>query len=154
MELCETNRARSYFMVRRDKLGFKINMLRSAVGRAYLAYCADDEREEILAELRSSARKGDAIAKSPRMIQALLTETRRLGYGTREASFGGDYDRPKSEYNDGLAALAVPILTEDERVLGCINIVWVERLFKAADMADKHLKDLQQTAKRIAKKMS
>lgn len=153
MEVCETNRAQSYFMIRRDKIGFKVNMLRSAVGRAYLAYCPDEEREEILTQLKTSGNKGDTMARSPKMIHALLEETRKLGYGTRDSSFGGDYDRPKSEYNDGLAAMAVPILTQEGTVLGCVNIVWVERLFKVSVMADKYLKDLQQTADRITRKM-
>ncbi|EES26246.1 putative transcriptional regulator, IclR family [Burkholderia pseudomallei 1106b] len=59
---------RSYFMVNRDKLDYEINILRSAVGRAYLAFCPDDEREEILEALRRSQRPGDELASNRRYV--------------------------------------------------------------------------------------
>ncbi|CAJ5636109.1 DNA-binding transcriptional activator MhpR [Burkholderia pseudomallei] len=68
MTLCESNRVRSYFMVNRDKLDYEINILRSAVGRAYLAFCPDDEREEILEALRRSQRPGDELASNRRYV--------------------------------------------------------------------------------------
>lgn len=154
MALCESNRTQSYFVVNRDKIGYEINMLRSAVGRAYLAFCPDDERAALLDALRQHARPGDELAANTHYVAELLTETRRLGYGTRDRQFGGAYDKLKSEYNDGLAALAVPIVAAHGQVLGCVNIVWIERLFKVRDMAAKHLGDLRQAAQRIAAKMA
>jgi len=153
MALCESNRTRSYFVVNRDKLGYEINMLRSAVGRAYLAFCPDDEREAILEALRTGARPGDERAHDRRYVRQLLNETRRLGYGSRERTFGGAYDKSRAQYNDGLSALAVPIAAPDGSVAACINIVWIERLFKVEEMAARHLGDLQAAAARIAGKI-
>lgn len=154
MTLCESNRTRSYFMVNRDKLGYEINILRSAVGRAYLAFCPDDEREQILEALRCSPRPGDELASNRRYVAQLLRETRALGYGVRDRGFGGAYDKSRSTYDDGLSALAVPIVKADGALAGCINIVWIERLFKPKEMADRHLRDLQDAAARIALKIS
>ena len=89
----ETNRSQSYFTIRRDNIGFQINMLRSAVGRAYLAFCAEKERDSILLALRRSRREGDALANDCAAVAKLLEQTRRQGYGLREQRFGGDYDR-------------------------------------------------------------
>lgn len=152
MLLCETNRTTSYIVVHKDKLGFEINMLRSAVGRAYLAFCSEQERSEILSGLRMSERPGDILAHHPSQLEAILEETRHRGYGVRDASFGGDYDKPKSKFNDRLAAMAVPILKEDG-VYGCLNIVWIESVFTIEAMAEKHLATLKNSAKRIAKRM-
>lgn len=153
MMLCESNRTHSYFMVNRDKLGYEINILRSAVGRAYLAFCPDDEREEILEALRHSQRAGDEMASNRRYVTHLLRETRALGYGVREQTFGGAYDKSRSVHDDGLSALAVPIVKPDGAIAGCVNIVWIERLFDASEMAARHLSDLRDTAARIATKI-
>jgi IclR family transcriptional regulator, mhp operon transcriptional activator len=154
MALCESNRTRSYFVVNRDKLGYEINMLRSAVGRAYLAYCPDEEREAILAALRQGKRPGDEMAGNRRYVAQVLRETRSLGYGVRERTFGGAYDKSRSAYDDGLSAIAVPIAAEDGSVAGCINIVWIERLFKVEEMAARHLKGLREAAGRIAARIT
>lgn len=82
-----------------------------------------------------------------------MRETRALGYGARERSFGGAYDKSRSVYDDGLSALAVPIVKPGGALAGYINIVWIERLFKASEMAARHLGDLQDAAARIASKI-
>ncbi len=153
MRLCETNRTTSYITVHKDKLGFEINMLRSAVGRAYLSFCSDDEREQILAGLKHSERPGDLLARSPTRLRTIIDETRRRGYATRDPGFGGHYDKTKSQHNDRLSALAVPILREGG-VHGCLNIVWIEGLFSVEEMAAKHLATLKKTATSIARKMA
>jgi IclR family mhp operon transcriptional activator len=154
MALCESNRTRSYFVVNRDKLGYEINMLRSAVGRAYLAYCPDDEREEILAALRDGHRPGDELASNRRYVAQLLRDTRRLGYGVRDRTFGGAYDKTRTAYDDGLSAIAVPIAAPDGSVAACINIVWIDRLFKVEQMAERHLKGLREASDRIAARIA
>ncbi len=154
MTLCETNRNTFYMSVHKDKVGFEVSMLRSAVGRAYLAFCPDDEREQILAGLRKSRRPGDALARDAAKLNAVFAQTRQAGYGRREPTFGGNYDEPRSTHNDKLTALAVPILKHGGGIYGCLNIVWIESLFSVEEMADKHLAALTKTASRIARKMA
>ncbi|WP_439687210.1 Bacterial transcriptional regulator family protein 22 [Cupriavidus oxalaticus] len=153
MVLCETNRAESYFMIRRDSIGFQVNMLRSAVGRAYLAFCPEKERETILAALRRSRRGGDAIARDADLTRS-IEHTRRRGYGVREQGFGGDYDKPRAEANDRLEALAVPIMEEKGRVYGCVNIVWIQGVRTLDQMVAQCLEPLRRSADAIARKMS
>jgi IclR family mhp operon transcriptional activator len=153
MMLCETNRTSSYITVHKDKLGFEINILLSAVGRAYLAFCPTDERDEILAGLRNSKRPGDALAHDPARLNVILDATRTLGYGVRDRSFGGHYDKPKSQHDDRLAAIAVPI-AGDQGLHGCLNMVWIESLFTVEEIAEKYLETLKKTAARIARKMT
>jgi IclR family mhp operon transcriptional activator len=151
MMLCETNRISSYITVHKDKLGFEINMLLSAVGRAYLAFCPTNERDEILAGLRASERPGDVLARAPAQLNAVLDEIRRLGYAVRDPSFGGHYDKLKSQHDDRLAAIAVPI-PKGEGLHGCLNMVWIESVFTVEETAEKYLETLKRTAARIARK--
>lgn len=152
MMLCETNRSQSYFMIRRDRIGFRVNMLRSAVGRAYLAFCPDKERERIVAALRRSTRPGDAVASDSAALDAVLQRTRRMGFGVRDETFGSDYDKPRAEQDDRLEAIAVPIMSGGA-VLGCITIVWIQGVRTVAQMAAQHLDALHRTANEISVRM-
>nr|WP_315529448.1 IclR family transcriptional regulator C-terminal domain-containing protein [uncultured Achromobacter sp.] len=146
----ETNRNQSYFTIRRDNIGFRINMLRSAVGRAYLAFCAEKERESVLAALRRSRREGDALAHDSRAVAAMLDRTRRQGYGLREQRFGGDYDKPRRDQNDRLEALAVPIVAPSGRVYGCVNVVWIQGVRSVDQMVEQCLDPLRRAAQAIS----
>lgn len=152
MMLCETNRAQSYFMIRRDQIGFRVNMLRSAVGRAYLAFCPDKERQQIVAALRRSTRPGDALAHRQTELEAMLEHTRRAGYGVRDETFGSDYDKRRAELDDRLEALAVPI-TNGGPVFGCISIVWIRGIRTVSQIATQHLDALRRTSSDIARRM-
>jgi IclR family mhp operon transcriptional activator len=45
MELKESSRASTPFLLNRDAIGHRINLPLSAVGRVYLAFCEDDEKK-------------------------------------------------------------------------------------------------------------
>jgi IclR family mhp operon transcriptional activator len=57
IEIRETSRVRTPFstVFMHDRIGTPVNWVLSAVGRAYLAYCPDKERQKILTLLRNSA---------------------------------------------------------------------------------------------------
>ncbi len=149
MQLRETTRAHSYFLLNRLSIGFKVSMLLSAPGRAYLAFCDDAERREILDLLKAQDDPGAAMLRSPLTFDRILRETREKGYGCRDLAWGGHYSLPESQYDDALNAIAVPILSQ-RRVLGCVNIVWIRRLFRQEQVASRHLGDLKKAAELIA----
>ena len=67
-------------------------MLRSASGRAFIAFCETPLREAILETLRRSDRPGNRIARSPDHVAQSLAEPRAQGFGLRDPDFGGDFD--------------------------------------------------------------
>jgi IclR family mhp operon transcriptional activator len=150
MELKETSRPHSTFMLNRLRVGFQIHMLLSAPGRAYLAFCPDAERDSVLQRMRAARDPASFYARDTRFVTAVLTETRNRGYGVRDPRWGGHYSEPKSRYDDGLNAIAVPIV-HHTTVLGCINLVWIRKLFTHEVMARKHLSDLKSAAGEIAR---
>jgi IclR family transcriptional regulator, mhp operon transcriptional activator len=144
MEIVETSQTHSPFLIKVSGIGQPVNWLLSAVGRVYLAYCVDKEREAILQRLRKSDKPEDRLARDTRRLDRILAETRQRGYGTRDAIFGGGaYGDPP--VNDGLAAIAVPLL-DRTRVHGAINILWIKTAFTIEEFAGRHLADLNAAA--------
>lgn len=130
MEVIETNATRAYFdNIRLGPMGFQVNMLRSASGRAFLAFCEEPAREAVLQTLRRSDRKGDRLARSPHYIEAALAETRAQGFGLRDPDFGGDYDEGRAVVDDGRDSIAVAIRLPGH-VPGTLNITWARKVHK------------------------
>jgi IclR family mhp operon transcriptional activator len=151
MERRETSQAHTPFSVmdaaRRIRVGQSVNWLLTGMGRAYLAFCPEHEREAILQRLRRSDKPEDRLARDPKRLDRILAETRQRGYATRDPGFvGGRYGGPPMD--DGLAAIAVPLL-DRTRVHCSINILWIRTAFTVENFADRHLADLQTAASEI-----
>jgi IclR family mhp operon transcriptional activator len=147
MEIRETSRKRSPFLLQPERIGLPVNWLRSGVGRAYLAYCPAKERQRVVGLLVASSRPEDRLAHEPARLNAILAEVRARGYATRDAAHvGGYYGGPP--HTDGLLAIAVP-LRDGPRVVGAINIVWLRTAFTVEAFAARYLSDLQAAAAEI-----
>ncbi len=150
MEIVETSRRQSHLNVAVYAIGFRVEMFLSAPGRAYLAFCSDAERAAVLT---------DAAANPPLLVRArqvlagelpaILDETRRLGYASRDPLFGGDGEKEMNVSDDGIDAIAVPVM-HDGKVLATMNLVWPRKYRLKAQIVRNHLADLQETAAAIA----
>lgn len=146
MEVLETNAARAYFDgIALGPLGFEVNMLRSASGRAFVAFCEAPLREAILETLRRSDRPGNRMARSSDYVAQMLAETRAQGFGLRDPDFGGDFDKGRTQADDGRDSLGVPIRL-GRHVPGTLNITWTRRVMKR----DRAVKLLAPAALRAA----
>jgi IclR family transcriptional regulator, mhp operon transcriptional activator len=147
MEIRETTRTRSPFLLQPERIGLPVNWLRTAVGRAYLAFCPAKERQRILGILAGSTKPEDRLAREQVRLNPILAEVRARGYGTRDAGHvGGYYGGPP--HADGLLSIAVP-LRDGPRVVGAINMLWLRRAFTVEAFAARHLADLQAAAAEI-----
>ncbi len=147
MEVRETSRPVSPFVLNHDQIGHQVNWTLSAVGRVYLAFCTEEEKQSLLDLLRRSGKRENQLAFETERLNRILSETRKRGYGTRDSSFtGGYYGRPP--YSDGLASIAVP-LRHEGRVLGAINLVWLKKAYTVEHMVRQHLPDLKAAASEI-----
>jgi IclR family mhp operon transcriptional activator len=151
MERRETSRSQSPFLLRptssATSVGQPVGWLLTAVGRAYLAFCPNKERETILRRLRKTNKPDDRLAHDPKQLERILAETRQRGYGTRDPIFtGGVYGGTPTD--DGLAGIAVPLL-DRARVHGSINLLWIRTAFTVEEFAARHLADLQAAAAEI-----
>ena len=147
LEICETTRARSPFLLQQERIGLPVNWLWSAVGTAYLAYCPAKERQRVIDLLRKSNRPEDRLAREPARLNATLDEVRARGYGIRNSLHtGGYYGGPP--HSDGLFSISVP-LRDGSRALGAINMLWLKNAFSIEAFAARHLGELQNAAAEI-----
>ena len=152
MEIRESSRGHSPFLINRDQIGHPVPWLASAVGRAYLAYCPDKERNQIVAALRKSDLRDDLSARDPKRVDEILSEVRSKGYATRDPSHtGGAYGG--ANFVDGLAAVAVPLIS-GQRVYGAINLLWIKTAFPIDEFASVHVPALKMAAGEIVEAMS
>jgi IclR family transcriptional regulator, mhp operon transcriptional activator len=64
-------------------VNMKLRMLTRAMGRAYLAFCPDNEREYILRMLTSSDHPEDQVARCPDDVVDIIARVRRNGFAER-----------------------------------------------------------------------
>lgn len=117
-------------------------ILLSALGRAYLAFCPEEEREAILQLLRSSSRTADKPARDPRFIRTLIRTIRKQGYATTGPIQG-----------DPARGIAVPIQSE-QRVLATMTLRYLGKIFTEREAAVRFLPSLQEAARNIAAAMA
>ncbi len=132
MYLRDTARRFSPFSIDWVTVGHRFPMMISGAGRAYLTFCPEEERNEILNLLRGSRDKFDLLVNKPGYVKTFIEETRRQGYGLRCRKY---------IYDSRTESVAVPIRI-GSRVLGTIGIVGIASAVTGQDLADRHLAPL------------
>lgn len=145
MKIIETTRPDAAFMINRNVLGYRPSFLFSAVGRAYLAFCAEGEREEILAGLKAQGGKEGRLVNDAVWLQQMLKNTNARGYGVREPKYWG-VNSIEGRY---IEAIAVPIFSHG-KVTACINAAWPEGSVSDFDLEKHIFPALQSSAKDLA----
>ena len=142
MEVVETNSPRAYFdELPAGPIGFRANLLRSASGRAYLAFCPDAEREAVLRRLRDRDVVGHELAHDPVAVRRIVAATRRRGYSVRAPDFGGHYSKTRLELDDGRSSIAMPVRSGGH-VLACVNLTWRRKALTLTQVVDRYAGDL------------
>ena len=114
MEVVETNSPRAHSdELPAGPIGFRANVLRSASGRAYLAFCPDAEREAVLRRLAERDVAGHELARDPAAMRRILEATRRRGFSVRAPDFGGHYGKTR---RDAANKLTVSLRSVQQRL--------------------------------------
>jgi IclR family mhp operon transcriptional activator len=146
MRVLESNRPLCAIAVNRAVVGFRPDMLESALGRAYLGSCPSEERAQILEGLREQRHPG---VRSPARVQAILDDVARLGYGRRDPAHIG----PDANTAARFSAIAVPIRSRGT-VAGCLSCVWLSDVVDEASVVRDHLERLTEHAYRIGEALA
>jgi len=147
MWIIEHSRRHARFVINRNVVGRRPRFLQSAMGRAYLAFCPQDEREEILRRLQRSSHPDDRRANATRWLADMLKQTRAQGYGAREPGYWADTDDVGGDIN----SIAVPLMRR-ERTIACLNLLWVSDAMSIEAFAAKYLAALKQAADDLARR--
>jgi IclR family mhp operon transcriptional activator len=114
MVVRETTHQRSHLSVDRGMIGREVPILRTACGRAYLAFCPAAERREIVEFLQTQNDSADRPYLLPDAIEKMGSLARRNGFAVR-------FNEP---YVPNTSSLAVPIMVAGE-IQACLAIVWL-----------------------------
>ena len=137
MAVVASNRMLSPFPIKPTQHGHQPDMLLTAVGRAYLAFCGDDEREEIIASIREVTPAHPEL-RDPKTLPNLLCQTRQQGFGVRSKT-----------KHDGFSAIAVPVMVKGSPA-ACINLFYYRTAVSQENIASDHLERLTLAAQEIA----
>lgn len=128
-------------------LGSRPSMLRSSLGRCYLAYCPRDEREEILEHLRRSRSSADREGAHAEEVARMIDQVKKQGYATRNARY------TSADSPERFGAMAVPVLV-DGYARAALCIVWIPAISDERSIADSFLDHLKSAAAAIALRLN
>ena len=146
MVILESTRRKSPFIINRNAVGRRPSLLKSAMGRAYLAFCPHQERERLLERLRRSTHPDDKLAAVTSLVKRILRDTQTRGYGVREPGYWAAAD----DYGGEVSSIAVPVML-GVQVAACISLLWVTGTSSVEDFAREHLGVLREAAAMLAR---
>ncbi len=123
-------------------LGFRPSMLISSLGRCYLSFCSNEERQALLAELARSNSEKDTAAKRTHEIQRMLNNSKALGYCQRDSTLLG-VDTPER-----FGAISVPVFSGNQ-LIACLSCSWLPAVETESSIVQKYLPLLREAAKVI-----
>lgn len=140
----ETTHRFSPLSFHRAMIRQRLPLLFTAAGRAYLAFCGDEERHQILRLLEAGRDEQASFARKPGLVEQMLDKTRLQGYATND----GEWSQQGK-----VAALAMPVRHRG-KVLACINVVFLRKAIDVADGARRFLPDLQAAVAKIESRLN
>jgi IclR family transcriptional regulator, mhp operon transcriptional activator len=126
--------------------GFTLPLIECASGRCYLAFAPDEERESVLAGLKTLP--GDVDPRNLKLVQSgsMLEEIRQLGYATK--------GRNRYTATPGrTSSIAVPVFENGEFV-GSLTFIFFAVAMKMQDAVTLYVDDLKKTASDIGRDLS
>lgn len=143
MVVRETTHRFSRLSFHRSMIGRRLPLLQTATGLAYLAFCGDAEREQIIALLAQREGPEFRLARDSIALDNMLRKVKHQGYGENFMAWNQE---------ERIASIAVPVFA-NSRLLGCLNLVYVAQAMSIEQAANRYLAALQKTARQIGDKM-
>ncbi|MDR3455144.1 MAG: DNA-binding transcriptional regulator [Rhodoferax sp.] len=119
--------------------GQKMPLLNTALGRAYLAACNDDELDALLRYLDKHAQAMGIEPKDRLNVHQLIKETQQRGFALNQGEWS-----PESRFS----AVAVPVISEN-RLLGALNLVFPKNAVTVDEMSQRYVPKLKELAQKI-----
>ena len=125
----------------RATIGIRIPMLVSSLGRAWLSWCADEEREATLALLRERADSIGEMARESAYVKRVLRETRKRGYAMNRGEWAAEAS---------VTAIGFPVRI-GAHAIGAINLVLQNNAVSDREIAVRYVPLLRRLADEISK---
>lgn len=134
-----THRA-SLLSQHRATIGIRIPMLVSSLGRAWLSWCAEEEREATLASLRARTDSIGEMARDSEYVRRIIRETRKRGYAMNRGEWATEAS---------VIAIGFPILI-GHHAIGAINLVLQRNAVSEKEIAMRYVPLLRTLADEIS----
>lgn len=138
MVIQETTHHRSPLSIDRAMIGYRLPVLRTSAGRAYLAFCAEKERKVILEHLRRLGDPADGPFMEPAWLDRMLGETVERGVAVRDAG----------EFRPQTSSIAVPIIA-DTGIVGSVSMIWIRSAMNTPKALETCAPQLHEIAAKI-----
>ena len=135
----ETTHRFSPLSFHRAMIRQRMPLLFTAAGRAYLAYCSDEARAQILQVLVAGDDEQASLARNRILVAQLLEKVRRQGYASNE----GEWAQQAK-----IGAIAMPV-RHNAQVLATINVVFLKRAMSVSEAATRYLPALKAAIEKI-----
>lgn len=135
----ETTHRFSPLSFHRAMIRQRMPVLFTSAGRAYLAFCSAEERQQILRLLVAGNDEQASFSRNSVLVEQMLEKVRRQGYATND----GEWSQQQK-----IAAIAVPIRHKTQ-VLACINVVFLRKAMSTPEAAERYLPELQAAVRKI-----
>jgi len=135
----QTTDHKSPLAVEKRGPGFRVSIMNSASGLAYLAFCPKEQRDNLLDVLAQSKSSEDQGAKNRNKVYEGLVETRKRGYSI--------WKRARRVADE--TSFSVPVMAED-RLLAVLTLRFASTALTEQEAVDKFVPRLRATAQSIA----
>jgi IclR family transcriptional regulator, mhp operon transcriptional activator len=124
----------------RATIGIRIPMLVSSLGRAWLTWCAEEEREATLTLLGERTDAIGEMARDSAYVKRILRETRRRGYAMNKGEWASEAS---------VTAIGFPVRI-GEHAIGAINLVLQNNVVSDREIATRYVPLLRTLAEEIS----
>ena len=145
MLILDPHRPTNGISVNYRALGFRPAMTMSSLGRCYLAFCPERERQALVAALSRSARTGDRMGVQPEAVRRLVARAHVDGYCSR-MPIEVSQDSPER-----FGAISVPVF-QGARLVATLCCSWQPALTNEAEVVASWLGELRQAAQAIGER--
>jgi IclR family mhp operon transcriptional activator len=125
----------------RATIGIRIPMLVSSLGRAWLSWCAEEEREATLFSLRQRDDAIGELARDGAYVKRIVRETRRRGYAVNKGEWLSEAS---------VTAIGLPIRI-GEHAIGAVNLVLQRDAVSDRDIALRYVPLLRMLAAEVSR---
>jgi IclR family mhp operon transcriptional activator len=132
--ICYSTIPNSPLALLHNSIDMRLSLFTRALGRAYLAFCDDDEREALISMADVADNPENVALQDRRSLDATLELIRRQGYALRDPKV-----RPVSK------TLAVPLF-DGQGVVGSIGVTWFTSTLSDDEGVKRYLSLLQDVA--------
>ena len=140
MLLRESTDMQSPLAINRFAPGRRVSLVGTATGRAYLAFCGEEQRETLLDILSTSTDTEDAAVADRERLRRELEQIRAAGYAVHR----------RAQRVTHQCAIAVPVLGNG-RVVATLSIRYADTAVRRADAMKRFLPRLRAAAEDIGR---